>query len=279
MNRTPQLSGAAAGIALLLLAFGTARVAADERPSKWEFEAEPYGWLSGTYGSVTVKGHTARMAVTPSDLYGLLEDGNAFAAAGYFSVAYDRFSVFADSMGGYLEAAVNETIPTKFCTLTTRAEDKIKLAVADFALGYRLGQWSLPGRRRPLTLGVYAGARYMFFGNRLNATFAVAGGKSRSSSVFDSFAWADPMIGVRWSAPLLDSVSFDFRGDIGGFGASSQLIWGLVGTVKYWLPWTPMSIHPYLAAGYRAIDFDRSNEVGNINQQFRGPTGGMGFVF
>jgi len=26
-------------------------------PSKWEFEAEPYGWISGNYGSATVKGN------------------------------------------------------------------------------------------------------------------------------------------------------------------------------------------------------------------------------
>jgi len=26
------------------------------------------------------------------------------------------------------------------------------------------------------------------------------------------------LIGVRWSAPLLDLLSFNFRGDIGGFG-------------------------------------------------------------
>jgi len=83
--------------------------AADEK-SKWEFEVEPYGWAPGNFGSVTVKGRTAHLAVTLSDLYGLLEDGNAFAAAGYFSVSYDRFSVFADSMGGYAEESVTETI-------------------------------------------------------------------------------------------------------------------------------------------------------------------------
>src|SRR5207245_10877667 len=36
----------------------------------------------------------------PSDIYQLLEDGNAFGAAGYMSARYDRWSVFADAVGG-----------------------------------------------------------------------------------------------------------------------------------------------------------------------------------
>ncbi len=229
-------------MSLVLLAVAAPRIAAADDKSKWEFEAQSYGWVAGNYGSVTVKGHTADISVTPVDLYHLLEDGNAFAGAGYFALSYDRFSVFADSMGGYAEESVNETVPTKFCTLSLRARDKIKFVVTDFALAYRLGQWSLPYARRPFTLGVYAGTRYMYFGNQLNA-------------------------------------SGNFRGDIGGFGASSDLIWGLLGTVRFWVPWTPVaSVHPYLDLGYRGIAFDRSKEAGSIDMQLRGPLAGAGFV-
>ena len=267
-------------MSLVLLAVAASSVAAADDKPKWEFEAEPYGWVSGNFGSVTVKGHTAQITVTPWDVYGLLEDGNAFAAGGYFAVSYDRFSVFADSMGGYAEESVNETVPTRFCTLSLRARDKVKFALADFAVGYRLGQWSLPYARRPLTLGVYAGTRYMYFGNQLNASGGVVHGNQKVANVFESFAWADPEIGVRWSLPLHDLFSLNFRGDIGGFGASSNLIWGLLGTVRLWVPWTPVaSLHPYVDLGYRAIDFDRSNEVGSINLQLRGPLAGGGFVF
>ena len=118
------------------------------------------------------------------------------------------------------------------------------------------------------------------FGNKLNATGGVVHGKQFSANVNESFAWADPLIGVRWSAPLLDLISLNFRADIGGFGASSNLIWGLLGTVRLWVPWTPVAaLHPYLDVGYRAINFDRSNSLGNIDMQMRGPLGGGGFVF
>ena len=79
---------------------------------------------------------------------------------------------------------------------------------------------------------------------------------------------------------MLDRLSLDFRGDIGGFGASSDLIWGLVGDVKYWLPWTPWAIQPWFAIGYRAVAFNRDFAgSNNIDLQFRGPTRGAGFVF
>jgi hypothetical protein len=253
--------------------------ATETPPKKWEFEARPYGWISGTFGSMTVKGNTVQVDTTPSDVFQLLIDGNAFAAAGYFALRYDRWSAFVDSDGGYLEETVRETIPTQLCTLTVDAKDKIKLVITDVGFGYRLGEWTLPNRARRFTLGVYAGMRYMHFGNKLNATLGVAHGIQKAATVRDVFDWADPMVGVQWSAPLFNAVSLDFRGDIGGFGVSSDLIWGLDGTVKVWIPWTPFSLHPYAAVGYRVVAFDRGSSADNVNLQFRGPTAGAGFTF
>ena len=151
--------------------------------------------------------------------------------------------------------------------------------ITDFGVGYRLGQWTLPERKRPLTLGVYAGLRYMHFGNLVNVNVGVVNGAQQSGHAEQRFNWADPMIGVQWSAPLLDFLSLDFRADIGGFGASSQLIWGVDAMFKTWLPWTPFGTSPYFEAGYRVTDFERGNSAGSINLQFRGPTTGMGFTF
>jgi hypothetical protein len=250
-----------------------------EKPSQWAFEAEPYGWLFGNYGSVDVKGHAVTFAVSPSDVYGLLEDGKAFAGSGYFSLAYGRWSAFVDSSGGYARESVHETIPTQLCTLSVRAQDKVKYVITDAAFGYQLGEWTMPGRTRPLTLGVYAGMRYMFFSNRLSATAGVVHGTQQSGTSLESFQWADPLIGIRWSVPLLDSVALTLRADIGGFDASSHLIWGLVGDVRYWVPWSPFGVHPYLAVGYRDVAFERASSPGSIQLQFRGPLSGLGFAF
>jgi len=269
------------GVTLVVLAAATASLAADAESSKWQFDVFPYGWLVGNFGTVTVKGNTVHSNVTPSDVYGLLEDGKAFASAGYFGASYDRFSVFVDSMGGYLSESVDEQIPTPLCcSISVRARARIKLAITDVGFGYQVGQWSLPARKRPITLGLYTGTRFMWFTTTLNANVGVAGGVQRAANVSDTFSWADPLIGVRWSVPLLDPVSLDFRGDIGGFHASSDLIWGITSTVKVWLPWHPLSLEPYASMGYRAINFDRSpSSKGNINLDLRGPLAGAGFAF
>lgn len=270
-------------ICALLPRFAGAGLMPDPEPEgetpKLEFEALPYGWLPGMSGSVTVKGRTASFSLSPIDIWQVVEDGNAFAASGYFALSYDRFEVFSDTFGGYGEVPIDEHIPTRFCTLAVRGRDKAKFVIGDVGFAYRLGRWTLPDRKRPLTLGVYVGSRYMYFTNQLNATGSVVGGVEKSANVFETFAWADPLIGIRFSAPLLDWLSLDFRGDIGGFGASSDLIWGISTTTKVWLPWEPFSLHPYLALGYRAINFDRSNGVGSINLDMNGPTAGAGFVF
>jgi hypothetical protein len=252
---------------------------ADPGP-KLEFEALLYGWVTGTYGSIGVGDTTVRLDVGPDDVLELLFDGDALAGAGYFSVSWDRFSLFTDTLGGYAETHVRQTIPTQLCcTLKIDAETTMKFVVADFALGYRLGQWTLPKRERPLTLGAYAGARYVYLSNDVDATVGVVGGTQRSAAVFESLDWADPLVGIRWSVPILDPVSLDFRGDIGGFGASSDLTWGLVGALRWWLPFKPFGGTTYLAAGYRVVAFERSPSGGDVDMQMRGPMMGGGGIF
>ena len=280
MRKQPSMRGVALAFSVSLVLLGAAVPVAAEEPSRWEFEVVPYGWIFANFGTLDVKGRSATVDDTVLDNLKVATSGNAFAAAGYFSARYDRWSVFVDAFGGYAEESASQKIPTNFCTLCVAGKVKLKPVFVDFALGYRLGQWSLAGRRHPMSLGVYAGTRYMLFYSKLSASAKVVSQIGRSATVSTTFEWADPMIGVRWEVPVLDRVSAEFRGDIGGFGASSHLIWGLVGGVKYWLPWRPFSVQPWLGAGYRLVDFDRDFGAGNsISMQFRGPYSSLGLLF
>ena len=269
----------AVALALLL----RAPVAAEEPSSwatGWEYEVAPYLWLFGTFGTLDVLGRSATIDNTIDDTLTLLFDGDALAAGGYFSMSHEPWSVFVDAFGGFAEESATVKIPTAFCTFCLKGTAEMRFAFVDAALAYRLGQWSLPGRSRPLSLGVYAGTRYMHFGSEIRASASVVGGLPRGATVSKAFDWADPMIGVRWEVPLLDRLSLDFRGDIGGFGVSSQLIWGLVGGVRYWLSWSPWSSRPWLGVGYRVVAFDRDfGKDGSLDLEFRGPVSGVGFVF
>src|SRR5262249_54762759 len=81
-------------------------------------------------------------------------------------------------------------------------------------------------------------------------------GQQSNGNVSRAFNFADPMIGVRWEAPLLDRLSLDFRGDLGGLPAASRLTWGLVGDVRYWPDLSSFSAQPWLEAGYRLVAYE-----------------------
>jgi hypothetical protein len=88
-------------ILLLVVAIVPAR--AEEASSKWEFDAQLYAWIPGNYGSVTVKGNTIDIGISPNDVLNLLWKGDALAGAAYFSLGYEPFSFMIDSFGGFAE--------------------------------------------------------------------------------------------------------------------------------------------------------------------------------
>lgn len=270
---------AIAGLALLVSA--SMGFAAEEEPAPgWQFDVMPYGWIPGVFGTIQVKGRTAHVDTTLGDVFTLLWHGDAFMVGGYFGARYDRWSFFADAFGGFVNQSVSETIPTRFCTLHAAATLKLKPVIADFAFGYELGRWSLPERQRPISLGVYLGTRYLHVGQELDSTVAVVNGRSRAGSVSSVINSADPLIGVRWEVPVLDSLSLDFRGDIGGLPTNNKLTWGIVGDARYWLGWQPFGARTWLEAGYRVVAYERDFGGGNdLNLQLRGPLLGLGFLF
>jgi hypothetical protein len=257
--------------------------AGSDETSPWQLEFMPYAWLPGAFGTIDVGPDTAVLDVSVLDVLKLATSGNAFTAGGYLGLRYERFGAFVDAYGGYVDSDADATVPTLLCTATIDARLKQKPVFVDAAVAYELGRWALPERERPITLGVYAGMRYVHIGAKLRAQASVVGTASgevvRNADVSETFNWADPMLGVRWEVPVLPRFSLHFRGDIGGFGASSQLVWGIVTDVRWWVPRTPLSIQPWLSVGYRVVDFDHDFGRATAELQFRGPMSGLGLLF
>jgi hypothetical protein len=268
--------------ALALVVVASTTFAADEEPAPgWQFEFMPYAWIPGAFGTVQVRGRTAHVDTTLGDVFTLLWHGDAFTIGGYFAARYDRWSFFTDAYGGFLDQSVDETLPTRFPKVQLHVGATLRLnpVIADFAFGYNLARWAVPERQRPISLGVYLGTRYLHLGQELDDSVSV-NRLGRSGSVFAAVNSADPIIGIRWEVPVLDSLSLDFRGDIGGLPTNSRLTWGIVGDARYWLGWEPFGARTWLEAGYRIVAYQRDFGGGNdLNLQLRGPLMAMGFQF
>jgi hypothetical protein len=251
----------------------------EEERSPWQFEIVPYLWISGAGGTADVKGRTASFDIGPGSVIDLLFQGDALAGAGFFSARYERVFGFVDAFGAYMKDSVGADVPTRFCCVSLNAVSRIRPVIIDVAAGYQLGEWTLAKRLRPVSLGAYVGMRYTHFGIDLDAGLG-AGNFQHRVAASREFNWADPLIGLRGEIPVFDRLSFAFRGDVGGFGVSSDLIWGVAGDLRYWLHWSPWSTQPWVGLGWRIVGFDREFDGNNsLDMRLSGPTAALGFVF
>lgn len=238
-------------------------------------------WISGAAGDLDVAGRALVVDTGPGELLDLLFQGDAFAAGGYFGARYERFFGFLDAFGSFVRDGQTEMIPTRFCTVSASVRATLYPVLVDFAVGYQLGEWKLGKRLRPVSLGAYAGMRFTHFGVDIGTQAAVVGGfQGQGRAVERGYNWADPMIGLRGEIPVFDRLSLAFRGDVGGWGASSDLIWGVVGDLRYWPEWSPWSTQPWFGLGWRIAAFDHDFAGTNgADLRLSGPTAALGFVF
>lgn len=145
-----------------------------------------------------------------------------------------------------------------------RAKIEADQIVLQVDMGYALNdQWS-----------VYGGARYWDLDADLS--LAVEGEEFREGSASDS--WVDPIVGLRYFAPLSGSWSLLAKADVGGFGVGSDFSWGATALAVY-----QINTNAHLLLGYRHIDVDY--EDGNGADRFKwdvaegGPTAGFAWKF
>lgn len=121
----------------------------------------------------------------------------------------------------------------------------------------------------------------------LNATLAITGpfglvdlarSGARVVARSGSVDWVDPFIGARLRHDLAPGQTFSVRGDIGGFGAGSELTWQALAAYSFQMCVTERyAIEGYL--GYRALSVDYSQGAGNTRYDYdtvqHGPVSGL----
>ena len=121
-----------------------------------------------------------------------------------------------------------------------------------------------------VSVDVLAGARIWYVDTEIH----LSPGLLPARRAGDDEVWGDPVVGLRWNAPLGRGFFLTGYADVGGFGVASDLTWQLLGTLGYrfndWIS---------ARAGYRHLDVDYKDDGFVWDVELSGPIVGATFRF
>jgi hypothetical protein len=155
---------------------------------------------------------------------------------------YKRFLLPVDVM--WIKLSDDKALPIQIVAITA------KVKVQNFILGPEVGYRVVEDRR--VTVDAFTGFRYWHLGASLRFQPNLLGNTFSGSQ-----NWADPLLGARFQAPLGPKLHFTLIGDVGGFGAGSQLEWQVLPALGYQLNkrFTLQVGYRYLDVNYRSGGF------------------------
>jgi hypothetical protein len=212
----------------------------------WEFQVAPYLWLAGIQGTVQVGPIGIPVQQSFSDLAENLDFGGSLRA----EARSGSFSLMLDTT--YIDLAAETEVPSGTASVD------LKTFFLELDLGY--SPKSAPG------LCFFLGARVADIEQKVNVPgLDIA---DRCGTV------VDPVIGARGSWNLGEKFLFWARGDIGGFGVSSEFTSQLAGTFRW-----AFSRVGGVELGYRMYTYNVQNSKLSLDARISGPTLGLDFRF
>ncbi len=203
----------------MILGLPVAMAFSGQAEAQTKFSVAPYIWGAGLQGTVGARGLTA-----PVDIgFGDILDNTDFAAIVHAEATGDRVGFLFDLV--YLNLGVAGDI----------AELDSRFYLMEFAATGLLSR-NVEG---------LIGVRYL----NVQDTLGFSGPFGFEAE--PAQGWVDPFVGLRTTGSLGDRWSLTVRGDVGGFGISSDLAWQMVGTLSY-----ELSPSVDLGLGYRHLDIN-----------------------
>lgn len=144
--------------------------------------------------------------------------------------------------------------------LTTRVG--IDAGVARLAAAREIGAW----RGGAVTVEALGGVRFA----HADVSLQPRAGSPTSADE----TWVDPVIGMRATALLHETLELELLADIGGFGVSSDLVWS-ARLLADWRPTPGFSV----IGGYNALDYDFADDSLRFDVALHGPVLGLAFRF
>ena len=181
----------------------------------WEFSLGLYGWAAGLDGTIGAAGFTMPVDLSFSEIFDSLDSsfmGLIEARRGDWMFQLEGFTL-SNSLGGDAFGPLGNPIQARLNSDTTRLEGVI---------GYRAYD---QGSTR---IDLLAGAVYYDIQNTLGLLSPPGPMSVRSGD-----SWVDPVLGVRLDQSLGGKWNLSARGEIGGFGVQSDLLWQASALIGY----------------------------------------------
>lgn len=212
----------------------TAEKTATATDGDWHLIVSPYLWFPGVHGTLGSGERTASVHASVGDLLSHFRIG----LMGTADLRHKRLLLPVDMI--WIRLGDDKALPFPGFGQSS-ADVRASQFVLTSKIGYRVVDSGV------LKIDALTGFRYWHVGQNLQ--FNPSGAEFSGS-----LDWVDPLVGGRIQAALSPRVSVTIAGDVGGWGAGSQLDYQVVGLLGYRIKpsWTLQAGYRYLYVNYRS---------------------------
>ena len=210
--------------------------AAASSEDEWHIVVAPYLWFSGVHGTIGARDDLASIHASAADLLSHFR----FGLMGAADFSYKRLLVPIDMIWGRL--GDDNALPGLGLGAITA-----NVKASEFILTPKIGFRVL--KRERFTIDALTGFRTWHLAQNLQFSPSRLGLEFQGSQ-----NWVDPLVGGRIQVALTPKMEITIAGDVGGWGAGSQLDYQVVGLLGYKIKpkWTLRAGYRYLDVNYRS---------------------------
>lgn len=236
----------------------------DPRPVSpvWALQVTPYLWATGIKGDISPFKRAPTIGVEKS--FSEVMDDLNFGSFINLWGRYEGFVFSGDLM--YVDTTESKAVgalPVIGATPGLGAKIDTQQFTSTLQAGYRI--FDTPD----FSFDALGGLRFWHVSNDVTINY---GPFARSYG--ESFAWVDPVIGVRAFMRMTDVLSVQALVDVGGFDIGSKVTWQALATVNY-----TFTDHLSASAGYKALKVDYNSGGHVFDTTLSGPVLGLTYRF
>jgi opacity protein-like surface antigen len=220
-------------------------------PPGWSFSVTPYGWvpsISGTVSTPLPRVGDSSFDIGSGTVLSSLSTVPVMVAG---EARYGRFAL----VGDIFYAGLQQDLNTRD-VLFDGGHTRVLSTIANLLGMVRVVETPSQG------FEVGAGVRIWSMSTKLSLNPGLEPGAIQKSSA----SWADPVVAARYTAMLSPRFGVTVYGDIGGFGAGSQLTWQALGSLDY-----SVTDRMILRGGWRYLYVEKSRGSFGVDIGFSGP--------